>query len=65
MNAELKNFLTRIYAGPEVLDRLATTGAKTLEEAWAPRSIYRLRLYLIGCRTNITLKFLFIMNLGG
>jgi hypothetical protein len=35
MNAELKNFLTRIYAGPEVLDRLATTGAKTLEEAWA------------------------------
>ena len=35
MDAELKNFLTRIYAGPEVLDRLATTGAKTLEEAWA------------------------------
>ena len=35
MDAELKNFLTRHHACSDVLDRLATTGAKTLEEAWA------------------------------
>ena len=32
---KLKEFLTRNHACSEVLDRLAATGAKTLEEAWA------------------------------
>ena len=35
MADKLTSFLTRIYAGPEVLERLAATGAATPEEAWA------------------------------
>lgn len=34
MTDKLKEFLTRHHACSEVLDRLAATGAKTLEEAW-------------------------------
>ena len=34
MTDKLKEFLTRNHACAEGLDRLATTGAKTLEEAW-------------------------------